>query len=255
MPEQVAEGVYSIGRGHIEIYAIDDGGRLTLVDSGLKSDWGQINSEVTAMGKTLEDIEAVILTHAHLDHMGTAERLRTEAGAAVYVHPGDLALAQGKERPPRDPRAKNMLSYGLGGFVSLFEFMRRGALSSPPPIIDASALSDGQTVEVPGRPRVIHVPGHTEGSAAFLLEDRAVLFTGDALISYNFFTRKAGPQISPSPGNTDSQQALRSLANIESLPARIVLPGHGAPLTEGVKAAVEAARRVGTDAKGLTVAS
>jgi glyoxylase-like metal-dependent hydrolase (beta-lactamase superfamily II) len=249
MPEQVADGVYSIGKGHIEIYAIDEGGRLTLVDSGLKSDWGQISSEITAMGKTLADIEAVVLTHAHLDHMGNAERLRTEAGARIYVHPGDLALAQGKERPPRDPRAKNMLSYGLGGFVSLFEFMRRGALSSPPPIIDAAALSDGQAIDVPGRPRVIHVPGHTEGSAAFFLEERSVIFSGDALISYNFFTRSSGPQISPSPGNKDSQQALRSLANIEPLAADIVLPGHGPPMSDGVKAAVEAARKIGTDAK------
>jgi glyoxylase-like metal-dependent hydrolase (beta-lactamase superfamily II) len=249
VPTKVAEGVYSIGKGHIEIYAIEEGGRLTLVDSGLKSDWARIKSEIKAMGKTLAGIEAVVLTHAHLDHMGNAEPLRTDAGARIYVHPGDLALAQGKESPPRDPKAKNMLSYGLGGFVSLFEFIRRGALASPPPIIDAAVLSDGQAIDVPGRPRAIHVPGHTEGSAAFFLEEQSVIFSGDALISYNFFTRSSGPQISPSPGNKDSQQALRSLANIESLAADIVLPGHGEPMREGVKAAVEAARRVGSDAK------
>ncbi|HET9199485.1 MAG TPA: MBL fold metallo-hydrolase [Dehalococcoidia bacterium] len=249
MPTEVAHGVYSIGQGHVEIYVIEDGGRLTLVDSGLKSDWKRINSEVTAMGKTLADIEAVILTHSHLDHMGNAERLRKEAGAAVHVHQDDLAQARGGERPARDPKARSMLSYGPSILITIVQFALRGGLSSPPPIIEAATFTDGKVLEVPGRPKVVHVPGHTPGSSALFLEDRGVLFTGDALISYTFFGRKTGARISPSISNEDTAEALRSLANIESLPAQIVLPGHGAPLNEGVDAAVEAARRIGSDAK------
>ncbi|MEX2238985.1 MAG: MBL fold metallo-hydrolase [Dehalococcoidia bacterium] len=248
MPNQLADGVYSIGRDRIEVYAIEEGGRLTLVDSGLKSDWDHINAEVAALGKTLHDIEAVLLTHAHADHMGCAERLRSEAGAHVQVHSDDLDLATGKAKPPRDPKGKSMLSYGLPLFITLFQFVRKGAASAPPPLVDPATFNDGEVLDLPGRPKVVHVPGHTHGSAAFHLPERRVLFTGDALVSYNFYTRKAGAQISPSPFNADSQQALSSLKNLEGLDASIVLPGHGAPMPD-LGEAIAAARRHGTDAK------
>jgi len=102
-----------------------------------------------------------------------------------------------------------------------------------------STFGDGETLQLPGSPRVVHAPGHTSGSAALLLEGRRVLLTGDVLATHNPLTGRDGPQIMPSGLNRDTPQALRSLDALAQVPADVLLPGHGDPWTEG---AAEAAR-------------
>ena len=97
------------------------------------------------------------------------------------------------------------------------------------PIREVSTFADGQAIDVPGRPRAVHVPGHTPGMAALFLEWRRVLFTGDALVTRNPLTGRRGPQVMPRALNRDSRQAIQSLARLEELPADVVLPGHGEP--------------------------
>jgi glyoxylase-like metal-dependent hydrolase (beta-lactamase superfamily II) len=91
----------------------------------------------------------------------------------------------------------------------------------------------------------VHAPGHTDGSAAILLDDRAVLFTGDVLCTHNAYTGRAGPQIMPSGLNADTPQALASLANLTGIKADVLLPGHGESWTGGVEEAIRQARSAG----------
>jgi glyoxylase-like metal-dependent hydrolase (beta-lactamase superfamily II) len=108
-----------------------------------------------------------------------------------------------------------------------------------------STFADGETLQVPGQPRVVHVPGHTPGSAALLLEGRRVLLSGDVLVTRNPLTGRVGPQIMPSALNRDTPQALRSLGVLDSIPADVLLPGHGEPWTEGAAEAARLARVAG----------
>jgi glyoxylase-like metal-dependent hydrolase (beta-lactamase superfamily II) len=105
--------------------------------------------------------------------------------------------------------------------------------------------SDGDVLNVPGRPRAIHTPGHTPGHCALLVESRRVLFAGDALIDHPIVTQGRGPQIMPRFTNVDSGQALASLGALEAVhdSVDLVLFGHGDPWRGGGKAAVESARR------------
>ena len=102
--------------------------------------------------------------------------------------------------------------------------MRRKGLKIVP-IHEVSTFGDGETIEVPGSPRVVHTPGHTEGSCAILLEPQRTLITGDALATRNPLTGRTGPQIGPDGLNHDSAQALRSLDALATLPVDLVLPG------------------------------
>ena len=113
------------------------------------------------------------------------------------------------------------------------------------PIREVSSFADGEVLDVPGRPRVVHSPGHTAGSAALHLESRGVLFSGDALVTRNPMTGRVGPQIMPSGLNADTPQALASLANLAAIKADVLLPGHGEPWTEGVGEAIRQARAAG----------
>jgi glyoxylase-like metal-dependent hydrolase (beta-lactamase superfamily II) len=91
----------------------------------------------------------------------------------------------------------------------------------------------------------VHAPGHTDGSAALLLEDRGIMFTGDVLCTWNAYTGRTGPQIMPSGLNADTPRALASLANLSGIQAGMLLPGHGEPWTGGVEDAIRRARAAG----------
>src|SRR3954451_18973957 len=93
-PEQIAPGVYRLGTRLVNFYLVEDGGRYTVVDAGLPGYFGQVPHALEALGASLGGVEAVILTHADGDHIGIAERLRTEAQATVHVHEADARMAR-----------------------------------------------------------------------------------------------------------------------------------------------------------------
>ncbi|MGH2947163.1 MAG: MBL fold metallo-hydrolase, partial [Solirubrobacteraceae bacterium] len=120
--------------------------------------------------------------------------------------------------------------------------LRHGG-ARPARIDDAQTFADGDVLDVPGRFRVIHTPGHTPGHCALLLGRGDVLFVGDALITHELVTGGHGAQVMPSYFNVDTQTALQSLEALERLTAGLLLPGHGSPWHDGPAAAVESARR------------
>jgi glyoxylase-like metal-dependent hydrolase (beta-lactamase superfamily II) len=243
MHMQVAEGVHRLTQGVSNFYLVEDGGRLVLVDAGASGDWGLFARELEALGRKSEDLDAVLVTHAHSDHTGFAERARTAAGATVWIHQADVAEAKGAKAPKND---RPIFGYLLRGeaWRTVWILVKNGGTKIVP-IQEVSAFADGETVDAPGRPRVVHVPGHTPGMSALLFESRRVVMTGDALVTRNPLTGATGPQIAPSALNRDSQQALRSLDALAALPADIVLPGHGDPWTGGVADAVVRAKAAG----------
>jgi glyoxylase-like metal-dependent hydrolase (beta-lactamase superfamily II) len=108
-----------------------------------------------------------------------------------------------------------------------------------------TTFGDGETLDVPGRPRVLHTPGHTAGHVCFWLESQGVLIAGDLLCSRNPLTGARGPQLMPSPFNASNAELLDSLAKIEQLAAETIVFGHGEPWTGGAAEAVRLARATG----------
>ena len=240
---EVAEGVHRLTQGVVNFYLLDEGGRLVLVDAGTPGDWDLLVRAVAALGRQLADLEAVLLTHAHSDHVGTAERARTAAGARVWVHEADAAVARGAPQGKNDGSATRYL-LRIEFYRTLVSLARRGATRLVP-VREASTFADGETLALPGRPRVVLAPGHTPGSAALLLEGRRLLLIGDTLATRNPLTGRVGPQVMPSGLNRDTPQALRSLDALEGVPADVLLPGHGEPWTGGAAEAVRRARAAG----------
>jgi glyoxylase-like metal-dependent hydrolase (beta-lactamase superfamily II) len=97
---------------------------------------------------------------------------------------------------------------------------------------------------VPGRPRVIHTPGHTPGNAALSLAGRDVLIVGDTLATLSLTRGESGPQLLPAFMNEDHGRALASLEKIEPVQARWVLPGHGLPWQGSPQQAVKLAQQI-----------
>lgn len=85
--ERVAEGIYRLGSRWVNWYVVEDQGELTLIDGGYPRYYGQLGSGLASIGGGVADIQAIVVTHAHHDHLGLVARLQKESGARVLAHP------------------------------------------------------------------------------------------------------------------------------------------------------------------------
>jgi len=240
---RIADGIHRIGDGTVNAYLVVEGAEVTIVDAAMPGHWSGLLAELAAIGRTLDDVRALVLTHGHSDHIGFAERARGR-GVPVSVHELDAALARG-ELPNPAKGGGPIRPLPLLRFLWLG--LRRGGLSRVK-LGAVATFGDGATLDVPGAPRVILVPGHTPGSAVLHVPGRDVLFVGDALATYAVTNGSRGPMIAPF--TADPAQAIASLDRLDGLDAGWVLPGHGDPWTGGVGEAVRRVRAAGPDGMG-----
>lgn len=241
-PRELAPGVFGLGSHPINWYLVEDGGRLTAVDAGLPGFAATLEADLAEIGHRPEDVEAVVLTHSDDDHKGMAGRFR-EAGARVLIHADD-APALAKPGPKKGDAALRHVLPNLWRppvLKILAHAMRNGA-ARPPKIEDAETFADGDVLDVAGRPRVVHTPGHTAGHCAVHFADRGTLLVSDALCAHPLMVGDRGPELMPRYFNEDNAAAMASLERIESLEADVLLFGHGEPWREGPAAAVARAR-------------
>jgi len=238
----VAERVWRLGDERINFYAVEEDGRLTIVDAGVPGFGDTLEADLTAIGFELSGVEAVVLTHADSDHTGVVPMLQA-AGARVLVHADAEAMLRDPGPKGGDARPARLLRQLWRPTLlrMLIHMGRRGAMK-PPHVEGAETYGDGDVLDVPGRPRVIPTPGHSPGHCVLLLEDRGVLFAGDALCTLNPVTFRRGPQLMPPGFNTSDAQAVASLEAVAATGARVLLVGHGEPWTGGAAAAVARAR-------------
>jgi glyoxylase-like metal-dependent hydrolase (beta-lactamase superfamily II) len=237
----VADGVHLISQAHVNFYLVEADDGVTVVDSGLPAMWGALLDALRGLGRGLDDVRAVVLTHAHFDHLGLARRLRTEHGVPVWVHPDDAFIAR---HPYRYRHERSRFVFSLthpAGLPVLARMTRAGALHVRG--VENLSYFPGQgPLPVPGKPEVVFSPGHTSGHCALFLPDRGVLFSGDALVTLDPYTGRTGPRIVAGAATADSGQNLESLSALERTGAGLVLPGHGDPWTRGIEEAVAIAR-------------
>jgi glyoxylase-like metal-dependent hydrolase (beta-lactamase superfamily II) len=217
-------------------YLVRSPGATTVVDlgSGTLANL-QAHAEVA-------EVDAVVLTHSDGDHTGLASRFR-DAGARVLIHTEDAATLAKPAAKSGDAAPAKLARYLWR--PALWRFMghmaQRGG-AHPPAIEPDDTFADGDVLDVPGRPQVLHTPGHTAGHCALLLGDRAVLFVGDAICTWNPLTGSRSPQLMPYHFNEDNRACLRSLDVIARTDADVLLPGHGEPWHGRPATAAERAR-------------
>jgi glyoxylase-like metal-dependent hydrolase (beta-lactamase superfamily II) len=238
----VVPGVHRMGTSLVNWYLVEEAGRLTAVDAGLPAFRETLDGDLDVLGRGLEDVEAVVLTHSDSDHTGLAPAFR-EAGARVLIHAADDAKL--RKPGPKEGEASPVHLVPLMWRPAFWRFMgamaRRGG-AKPPQIDGAETFADGDVLDVPGRPRVIHTPGHTRGHSALLFEGAGALFVGDELCTWNPLTGSNEPQLMPRQFNVSNAACVESLAKLEGLSADVLLPGHGGPWRQGPAAAVASAR-------------
>jgi glyoxylase-like metal-dependent hydrolase (beta-lactamase superfamily II) len=242
----VAEGVHRISESYTNFYLVEDAeGGMTVVDACVPRSWETLQRAVAQLGRRLDDVRAVVLTHAHFDHVGFAEKARSTLGVPVHVHTDDAPLCR---HPWRYDHERPRLAYFATqprALPIVATYVRNRAFW-PPPIKEIVRYDDDAgALPVPGGLRVVPTPGHTIGHCALHLPDRDVLICGDALVTLDPYTGRTGPRLVARAATADTVRNLAALDALEETGATTLLVGHGNPWTGGAEAAVAQARQAG----------
>lgn len=216
----------------------DDG--VLLIDTGFPGHRDEVMESVRRLGFGVGDIRAILLTHAHVDHFGSAIWFAANHGVPVYAHPAEVGHARRDHLEQVSPLevARHVwqprwLRWSVA--ISRKGGMARGGIPTAQPLTEQIAAS------LPGVPQAIPTPGHTGGHCSYLVD--GVVVSGDALVTGHPLLTGTRPQLLPEVFNHDQAGCVRSLAALALLDAEVLLPGHG-PLWRGsVRDAAQAAAR------------
>ncbi|WP_079404066.1 MBL fold metallo-hydrolase [Streptomyces sp. 3211] len=211
-----------------QAYLWQDGEALTLIDAGRAGSAAEIERAIRSLGRAPGQLERIVLTHCHRDHVGAAGELAARWDARVLAHRLDAPVIRG-ELPVPEPVLLDweipLYAHGLT------------VPEAPPTRVDRE-LEDGDDLGFGDGAYVVHAPGHTDGSIGIHLPRHGVLFTGDCVAA-------VGP-LMLGVFNVDRARAIAAFGRLASLAPSIACFGHGDPLTENTaqalaKAATEAA--------------
>ncbi len=139
VPPPVAKGVRRLMRGVANFYLIDQAGRLTLVDAGTPGDWGLFQRALSDMGRQPEDLDAVVLTHAHADH-AFAEKARSQIGSPVWIHHAGAIVAKGA-KPDKNHAGMARYLTGVESYRTVISLTRRKGAKIVP-IVEVTSFDD-----------------------------------------------------------------------------------------------------------------
>ena len=218
---KLGPALHRIGNDIVASYFVITDEGITVIDAGLPGQWRDLLAELADLGRDVGDIKGVILTHGDSDHVGYAERLRRDHGVPVYVHAADADRAKGGAKPQNGKQQFGMATLGFMAYS-----IRKGGLRTNW-LTEVVPVHGGETLNLPGAPRIISLPGHSEGSIAVHVPVADAVFVGDGLTTRHVLTGRVGAQ--PAPFTDEPAEALASLDGLAAVTASWVLPGHGAP--------------------------
>ncbi|MFE1205587.1 MBL fold metallo-hydrolase [Streptomyces sp. NPDC058762] len=238
---QVADGTYLVHGGNTNWVILTDGDAVTLVDTGYPGDRRALHDSLAAVGSSPEAVAAVLITHAHNDHLGSAEYLQATHGTPVLLHEAEVPHARRDYLQQVSVGTVLRNAWRPGVLPWMRHVLRTGGTEQHPVTAPAAFPADG-ALDLPGRPVPVHTPGHTDGHCVYHLPDAGVVISGDALVSGHAISRIEGPQLLPDLFHHDRTRAIASLDVVAGLEGDLLLPGHG-PLHQGpVKDAADLAR-------------
>jgi glyoxylase-like metal-dependent hydrolase (beta-lactamase superfamily II) len=209
--------VQTIKLGGVNCFLIQDEG-LMLVDAATPGQHDKILKEVKKLGLNPHDIELIVITHGHGDHFGGAQKIKEFTGAKLAVHKEDANIVkEGKKVfPPGLTKWGCFMAFVWKPMFSLINF----AGVEPDILLE----EDFQLAEFGIKGRIIHTPGHTQGSVSVLLDGGEVI-VGD--LAMNGFPMRRGTGM-PIFGSSE-REIKQSWKKLLDAGASVIYPGHGDP--------------------------
>jgi glyoxylase-like metal-dependent hydrolase (beta-lactamase superfamily II) len=211
---EIIPGVYQLTGGGTNLYVIAEQ-ELTLIDTGLPGSYMGIINFVHRIGRSIEDIGSIIITHNHIDHIGAVQDLRSLTDMKVFMHKAGLASS---DTDPSYPEGLRRLLR-----IPFLHRVRRHFVLEPGDV--DIRLEGGELLKPLGGLRVVPTPGHTQGSICLYALESRILFVGDVLQRRRKKLRLPAKMVS-----TNMEEAIASVKRIAELDLEILCFGHGKPL-------------------------
>ncbi|WP_274605575.1 MBL fold metallo-hydrolase [Plantibacter sp. CFBP 13570] len=220
-----------------------DGTSASLIDSGYPADAQLVERSVRAAAGGNFTVVEHLVTHAHTDHIGSAELLRQSQGTVVRCAAAEVEHLSRTERHQITFRSVLPRLWKPRIAAWAIAAVRAGGLADVG-VQSAETFSDGEELQLPGRPIAMALAGHTAGHSAFYFPAEATLVLGDALVSAHPTSAHRGAQFLHKIFRGDNAETTTALERLLPLHVRTILPGHGPLLRITLAEAVKHAQRV-----------
>jgi glyoxylase-like metal-dependent hydrolase (beta-lactamase superfamily II) len=227
--KRITEKLYGIltKRGNVNFYVVANGDDLTVIDTGISAaDSDRLEAGLKTQGWSLDNVQRVLITHAHADHIGGLPELQKRANVQTYAHKYTASIIRGEQEMDFADPAE------LGGLSRL---MRRFLRSPSEKAQVEHELEGGEILDevLPGF-QAIHTPGHTHGHLVYWWPEQRVLIGGDVMMRLPWGLRM--PLRAPS---VNWQQAKQSIHQLADMNVAILCLTHGNPLVDDVDAKIK----------------
>jgi glyoxylase-like metal-dependent hydrolase (beta-lactamase superfamily II) len=211
---------------------------VMLIDAGFPGHRDDVLASLSELGFGVEDLRAILLTHAHVDHFGSAIWFAKTHGTPVYCHAAEVGHSK-REYLEQAGATDILPQLWQPRFLKwTLAISRKGGMVRDG-IPTTQALTEEVAASLPGRPMAIPTPGHTGGHCSYVVD--GVLVSGDALVTGHPLLEGDGPQLLPDLFNHDQDGCVRSLAALGLLDNDVLLPGHGKVWRGSIREAAEEA--------------
>lgn len=215
----------------------DDSG-VILIDAGFPGSREDVVASLDRLGFAPSDVRAILLTHAHIDHLGTAIWFAATHRTPVYCHVDEVGHAKREYLQQVAPAALMTQAWRPRWLMWSLQVAGNGGLVRKG-IPSTRALTDEIAATLPGRPVALPTPGHTGGHCSYIVD--GVLVSGDALITGHPLASHRGPQLLPAMFNHSDADCVRSLSTLAEAGTEVFIPGHGDLWTGPIREAVSQA--------------
>ncbi|MFB7716689.1 MULTISPECIES: MBL fold metallo-hydrolase [unclassified Nocardia] len=229
--DQISDSVYVVAGTNVNWALVTDGSGVTVIDAGYPADAADLQDSVRQIGHQLSDIAAVLLTHAHLDHIGGIPALVEQVGMPVYTGPEEVRHAK-REYLQQITPVEMVKRLGSARGRRWVTHTVRACFGHINMSVPSATTADAATLAaLPGGLVAVPTPGHTDGHTAYLLPSEGVLFSGDTLVTGHPLLPNTGLQLLPGFFNHNESGTRASALLLADQPAKILVPGHGLPTT------------------------
>ncbi|MBB6481553.1 MBL fold metallo-hydrolase [Spirochaeta isovalerica] len=215
---EISKGVYALETGFVRVFLLEHEGVLTLIDTGIPGMGEKILSAIESLGYDRKALKHILITHFHMDHIGSLEEIKSRTGALVYVHKDEAATIGTVPATEAAPGIAKKL---------MFELLIKKSRQTPQPSVPVDVtLEGGEILDFAGGLQVIATPGHSPGHTSyFLSREGGILFVGDAA---------SGGRLPGYPMLFNKKEtAIRSLALIGNMNFEKAYFSHGKPIESG----------------------